>query len=251
MSSSTNRLPFGFAAPRTASAAIAALVALSSASAWAGPRVGSIVGVPSDTTTTVNARVLSSTPVVAEVAVPRESCYDELRAEAPRSSGAGAILGAIAGAAVGNALGKGSGRALATGVGVIGGAALGNHIELDGRQGSTRSVRRCHQEAAYENQVVAYNVTYEVNGQRYTTQMPDEPGRTFPVQVTVSPASSPRRAPLAAAPVYQDQYYDDDEEVIDAPPAIVVQSYYQRGGGRWDRWGRDDGHRPHRGWRHD
>lgn len=232
---------------RTAPAALAALVTLSSASAWAGPRVGSIVGVPSDTTTTVNARVLSSTPVVAEVAVPTESCYDELRAEAPRSSGAGAILGAIAGAAVGNALGKGSGRALATGVGVIGGAALGNHIELDGRQGGTRTVRRCHQEAAYENQVVAYNVTYEVNGQRYTTQMPDEPGRTIPVQVTVSPAATARRAPVAAAPVYQDQYYDD-ELIEETPPAIVVQSYYQR---RGDRWGRYEGHRPHRGWRHD
>lgn len=246
MSSSTPHLSH-----RLAPAALAALLALSSASVWAGPRVGSIVGVPSDTTATVQARVLSSTPVVAQVAVPQQSCYDELRAEAPRSSGAGAILGAIAGAAVGNALGKGSGRALATGVGLIGGAALGNHVETDGRQGGTRTVRRCEQQAAYENQVVAYNVTYEVHGQRYTTQMQDEPGRTIPVQVTVSPAVS-RPAPVAAVP-YDNRDDDgyDDEDVSVGPPAVVVQSYYQRGGGRWDRWGRDEGPRhPHRrgGW---
>ena len=49
-----------------------------------------------------------------------------------RPSGAGAILGAVVGGLVGNQFGSGTGRALATGAGVVGGAVAGNAIE--GRQ---------------------------------------------------------------------------------------------------------------------
>ena len=65
--------------------------------ACAGPRVGEVIGNPSSSTATIQARVVSATPVVAQVAVPRQVCYDELRQEPARSSGAGAIMGAIAG----------------------------------------------------------------------------------------------------------------------------------------------------------
>lgn len=220
---------------------MAALMSLPALPGWAGPRVGTVVGVPSEQSTTIDARVLSSTPVVAQVAVPVESCYDELRTQAPRSSGAGALIGAIAGAAVGNALGNGSGRAIATGVGLIGGAALGNHIETDGRTGSTRTVRRCEQQTGYENQVVAYNVTYEVNGRRYTTQMDHEPGRTIPVQLTVNPVSQ-GRAPVQSVSSYADDGYE--QAVFYTPPPLVIQSY-DRHGSRWDRWG-DRRYRHHR-----
>ena len=56
----------------------------------------------------------------------------EIIAMASRPSGAGAIIGAIIGGVVGNQFGSGSGRALATGAGVVGGAVAGNSIE--GRQ---------------------------------------------------------------------------------------------------------------------
>jgi uncharacterized protein YcfJ len=192
--------------PRTpwAVAAVATSSLIASHAAWAGPRVGSTVGTPSTATTTVNARVISSTPVVAQVATPRQACYDEIQVTQAQPSGAGAILGAIAGAAVGNAIGRGSGRALATGVGLMGGAVLGNHIETDGKPGGQRTVRRCENQTAYENQVVAYSVVYELNGQRYSTQLPQEPGSTIPVQMTLSPAYSPA-PPVSyqSAPVYQ------------------------------------------------
>ena len=48
---------------------------------------------------------------------------------ASRPSGAGAILGAVIGGVVGNQFGSGSGRALATGAGIVGGAVAGNAIE--------------------------------------------------------------------------------------------------------------------------
>lgn len=238
---------------RWAPAALAVVVSLPGA-AWAGARGSSTLGVPSDSTTTVQARVVSSTPVVARVAVPVESCYDEVRTEAPRSSGVGAILGAIAGAAVGNAIGHGSGQAIATGVGLVGGAALGNHVETDGRTGHRRTVTRCEQQSSYENQIMAYDVVYEVNGQHYSTQLPEKPGRTLPVEVTVSPAVS--RAPVAASS-YEVDDYDEVETgyVRRAAPAIVIQSSFQSGG-RWDRWDgerryhRHHGHRDHRGHQH-
>jgi len=44
-------------------------------------------------------------------------------------SGAGAILGGVLGAVVGNQIGSGGGRALATGVGIMGGAIAGNSLE--------------------------------------------------------------------------------------------------------------------------
>jgi uncharacterized protein YcfJ len=213
---------------------VAALVAAASLPAVAGPAVGSVVGTPSSTTVTVDAKVISATPVVAQVATPRQVCYDELRQEPARSSGAGAIIGAIAGAAVGNAVGKGSGKALATGVGLIGGAVLGDRIENDGRTGTSRTVQRCEQQSSYENRVVAYSVVYEVGGQRYTTQMNSEPGRTIPVQMTVTPAvSSQVIMPTVVTPVvvapepvrYASRY---EREVVVVRPATVIHTRYER-----------------------
>lgn len=223
---------------------VAALAALSTASVWAGPAVGTIIGSPSSAVTTLNARVISSTPVVAQVAVPTQACYDELQATPARSSGAGAIIGAIAGAALGNAVGKGAGNAIATGVGLMGGAVLGNHIETDGRPGGTQTVRRCSQQTAYQNQVVAYDVVYEVNGQQYSTQMGSEPGRTIPVQLTVTPAVA---APVQQAPVMM------QAPVVMAPspvsmvgyrPGVVIDARFDNG--RQDGWHR--GGWRNRGW---
>ncbi|MFT3857960.1 MAG: hypothetical protein QM742_10845 [Aquabacterium sp.] len=170
--------------------ALAGLVLTAAGLAQAGPRVGETIGRTATVSTTVQARVISATPVIGQVSVPRETCYDESRHVPPRSSGAGAVMGAIAGGAMGNAVGKGSGNALATGLGIFGGAILGDKIENDGRPGSSRMVRRCEQQSGYENRVVAYNVVYEYGGQRYTTQMSREPGRTLPLRVTLSPLNA-------------------------------------------------------------
>lgn len=211
-----------------------ALVAAGTATA--GPRVGTIVGSPTSTSQTVQAKVISATPVVAQVAVPRQVCHDAYYQEPPRSSGAGAVLGAIVGGVVGNAVGKGGGRVLATGAGVIGGAVLGDHIENNGRPGTTRSVRQCEQQASYENQVVAYDVVYEYAGQRYSTQMDEEPGRTIPLQVTVNPIGSP--APVVAAP----QPYYDQSDVGPAtyypptPPGAVIYGGPPAPGWRGERY---------------
>ena len=207
--------------------AIAAGCLLTLTVANAGPRVGEVVGSPSSASIMVQARVVSATPVIAQVTVPHQVCVDELRQEPPRSSGAGAILGAIAGGAVGNAVGKGTGKALTTGIGIIGGAVVGNNVEMDGRQGTTSTVRRCEQQASYENRVVAYTVVYEYAGQRYSTQMPQEPGPSIPLQVTLTPA-------VPAPPVSYAPNQGGVAPAVYVQPAVVYED--DGHGNRHRRW---------------
>ncbi len=128
------------------------------------------------------ARVLSATPIVQQVAIPRQVCSNETVYTGQRTTGGGAVLGAIAGGAAGNAIGKGNGRAAATAIGVIGGAVLGNHIEGQGRP-EYENVQRCGTETYYENRTVGYNVVYEYAGRQYSTQTATDPGRYITVQV--------------------------------------------------------------------
>jgi uncharacterized protein YcfJ len=142
-------------------------------------------------------RVLSSTPVVQQVAVPREVCQDEQVSVQDRKSGAGALMGGIAGGAIGNAIGNGSGRAAATVIGLMGGAILGDRIE-GGGQTRTEIVRNCGTQTFYENRTVAYDVVYEYAGQQYSVQMQQDPGRFVRLSVTpvdALPPPAPRYAP--------------------------------------------------------
>ena len=75
-------------------------------------------------------RVITSTPVIQAVAVPRQVCTMEQVSFQGTNSGAGALLGAMAGGALGNAAGgHGAGRAAATVIGMVGGAVLGDRVE--------------------------------------------------------------------------------------------------------------------------
>lgn len=234
---------------------VLSLCGLAAAStALAGPRVGDVIGQASTNTAIVQARVLSSSPVVADVAVPRQACYDELQQVQGRSDGTGALLGAIAGGAAGNAIGKGGGRALATGLGIFGGAILGDHIQNEGRPTEVRTVRRCEQQTAYERRVVAYNVDYEYGGQRYSTQTTQAPGATIPLQVSVAPAVL--NPPVAQA-TYQPNYPTRYDPVYAPQPAPVVVAPYVapvryvpgvvfRDG--WWGWPREE--RPEQDWHH-
>lgn len=128
-------------------------------------------------------RVISSTPIIQQVAVPRQVCSTDQVVVPSQKSGAGAAMGAIAGGAVGNSIGQGSGRAAATMLGIFGGAILGDKIEGPG-QAEVRNVQNCSQQMFYENRTMAYNVVYEFAGKQYTVQMPNDPGPTVRLQVT-------------------------------------------------------------------
>lgn len=135
-------------------------------------------------------RVISSTPVIQQVAVPRQVCNNEQVVTPGQKSGAGAAMGAIAGGAIGNSMGQGSGRAAATMLGLFGGAILGDKVEGNAPS-EVRTVQNCTQQMFYENRTMAYNVVYEFAGKQYTVQMPSDPGPTVRLQIT----------PMAAPPV--------------------------------------------------
>lgn len=135
-------------------------------------------------------RVISSTPVIQQVAVARQVCNNQPMAVQQPSSGAGAAVGMIAGGLLGNTIGHGSGRAAATLIGALGGAAVGNNIE-GGSGNYVQNVPQCSTQTSYENRTVAYNVVYEYGGKEFSVQMPYDPGSAIRLQVTPVAANAP------------------------------------------------------------
>ena len=175
-------------------------------------------------------RVLSATPVIQQVSVPRQDCTTAQVASPQPKSGAGALLGAIAGGAMGNAVGGGAGKAAATVLGIIGGAALGDSVE-SGPGSQRENVQHCTTQNVLENRAVAYNVVYEFGGKQYTVQMPSDPGPTLQLQVTpvgtVSQIAAPTSTVTYAQPLYQEPTYIVAEpRVYYGYPAYYSQANY-------------------------
>lgn len=189
-------------------------------------------------------RVLSSIPVIQQVAVPRQVCStQQVEVQQPKS-GAGAVMGAIAGGAAGNAVGgRGAGQAAATLLGVIGGAMLGDRIEGD-PEPQLRNVQQCTTQTFYENRTVGYNVVYEFAGKQYAVQMPHDPGPTIALQVSPVGANPQMpQTPTAAVAYTQAPVVITTQQVY---PVYYSRPYYppinlEFG---WGHWG---GHRGH--WR--
>lgn len=189
--------------------------------------------------------VISVTPIVQQVVVPRQVCYDEPVSVQRQPSGAGALFGAIVGGALGNSVGAGVGRAAATAVGVMGGAAVGNAMEANTQPADVQTARRCTTENTYEDRTGSYSVVYEYGGRQYTTVMRRDPGRYVQVQVQAAPDDDgappqyappprPRSAPPAPvsssrkpAPVYVDRGdYPRYAEPVYVPYPPPAPAYY-------------------------
>lgn len=180
-------------------------------------------------------RVISSTPVTQQVAVPRQVCTTEQVMQPGNKSGAGALVGAIAGGAIGNSIGHGNGRAAATAIGLLGGAIVGDRIESGG-PGQVQNVQRCSTQTYYENRTVSYNVVYEYGGKQYSVQMASDPGPFVRLQVTpIGSTQAPGPAPVSATTYVEPLYPADGTDqssyrYYDAPvvyTAPVVQRYYR------------------------
>lgn len=183
--------------------------------------VAGLAGATVASATDIMARVISSTPVVQQVAVPRQVCnMQQVVTQAPKSGG-GALLGAVAGGAAGNAIGSGGGRAVATMLGLFGGAILGDNIEGPGRQ-QVQNVQQCGTQTYYENRPSYYNVVYEYQGTQYSTQMASDPGQFVRLQVTpVGGLSAPPQ------PAFQGQPYQQQPQTY-FQPAPVEQMQVQQ-----------------------
>lgn len=176
-------------------------------------------------------RVISSTPIVQQVGVPRQVCSNQQVAVNAPKSGAGALMGAIAGGGLGNAVGQGGGKALATVAGLMGGAILGNSIE--GSNTQLQNVQQCGTQTSYENRTVGYNVVYEYAGRQYNVQMPQDPGQTVQLQVTPVGATNsapnyPQQQPNAGIQgTYEPQtgYYEQPQQQLQTYVQPQIQTY--------------------------
>lgn len=184
----------------------------------------------------IMAPVISSTPVLQQVAVPRQVCNTQAVITQAPKSGAGALMGALAGGAAGNAIGHGGGRAAATVIGLMGGAMIGDSIE--GPNNQVQNVQQCTTQTFYENHTSHYNVVYEYQGTQYNVQMTGDPGPYVRLQVTpvgaITPSPEPDQAfqpsqPQAytqPAPVAQPVYVQPMVAAPMAYPAYYPQPYY-------------------------
>ena len=164
-------------------------------------------------------RVMSATPVIQQVSVPRKVCTNEQVAVQQPKSGAGALMGAIAGGAIGNAVGGGNGKTAATVLGIFGGAVVGDRVE-GAPDAPVQNVQHCVMQNFMENRTVAYNVAYEYAGKHYSVQMPYDPGPSIQVQITPV-VSGPQTASPANAQSYPQQGYSQ-------PPVIEYRQGYRR-----------------------
>ena len=129
-------------------------------------------------------RVISSTPVIQQVAVPQQVCSNQpVAVQQQGSPGGAAFIGGLLGGVLGNTVGHGMGRAAATMAGVIGGAALGSGLDNRGNT-TVQTAQNCTTQNTYENRTVAYNVTYEYAGRQHMVQMAQDPGPTVRLNVS-------------------------------------------------------------------
>ena len=147
------------------------------------------------------ARVLSAEPIVRYVTVrtPVKECWEETEYYTvdhhPARIGGKTILGAIIGGVVGHQFGGGSGKNVATVAGSLIGASVANdaaHRSAGyGRKEYSRPVTRC--ETSYrsheEERVDGYRVIYSYHGQKYSTRMPNDPGKRLRIRVDIRPAA--------------------------------------------------------------
>lgn len=139
------------------------------------------------------ARVRSATPEYERINTPRQECRNEY-VPAPARGGerayGGSIVGGITGAIVGNQVGNGHGREAATALGAITGAIVGDRMQNGSGyydDGGMREVRRCRTVDRWDRQLTGYRVVYEYAGRQYTALMPNDPGRSLRVRVSVEP----------------------------------------------------------------
>lgn len=152
------------------------------------------------------ARVVSVRAVSERIPVSREECWNDrvrsyedrrvTRTDTGAAIGPGTVLGAIVGGVAGHQVGSGRGNDVATAAGAVIGGLVGNQVERQNSPGYTtetqrvpveRNVERCRVVEEMREARVGFDVQYEYMGRRFTTRMPQDPGRFVRVNVEIHP----------------------------------------------------------------
>jgi uncharacterized protein YcfJ len=181
-------------------------------SATAAVALTSAIGIATSAHAQEQGRVISSQPVIQQVAVPRQVCSNQQVVVEGQKSGAGGLMG------------------------FIGGAAMGDRIEGNA-PAQVQNVQNCTTQTFYENRTSAYNVVYEFGGKQYQTQMASDPGQFVQLQVTPVGGAQQQQQQQPVqnmgipAPVIQPQAVIQQAPVVVASPQVVYsqpQVVYQQ-----------------------
>ena len=124
----------------------------------------------------------------AVMGTPERRCWmerEEVSRDRSNANVPGAVVGALLGGIIGHQVGGGTGRDVATGVGVLGGAVVGSRVGGGGT--TTRDVERCNTESRQRTPDY-WDVSYRFRGVDHRVQMSYPPGDT----ITVNRQGEPR-----------------------------------------------------------
>ncbi len=142
------------------------------------------------------AEVVTAKEVFEVVVTPREQCDDvQVQKQAPvkdQNRIAGTAIGAVAGGLLGSTVGGGKGKTAATVVGAAAGGYAGNQVQknMQRKDVTTTTERRCRTVQDKSQKLVGYNVTYRLDGKQGSVRTSFKPGPTLPVkdgQVVTTP----------------------------------------------------------------
>jgi uncharacterized protein YcfJ len=134
------------------------------------------------------AEVVAVKEITETVLTPREQCEDvQVQRQAPVQDThriAGTAIGAVAGGLLGSTIGGGKGKTLATVGGAAAGGYAGNQVQANMQQKdvTTTTERRCKTVNEKSQKVVGYSVTYRLDGNEGTVRTSFKPGATLPVK---------------------------------------------------------------------
>ncbi|WP_296219444.1 glycine zipper 2TM domain-containing protein [Pseudomonas sp. UBA2684] len=134
------------------------------------------------------AEVLAVTPVKETIKTPREVCKDvTVTRQKPvkdQHQIAGTAIGAVVGGLLGNQVGGGTGKKIATVAGAVGGGYAGNKVQENMQAGDTYTTTetRCSTVTDTSENVVGYDVQYQLDGKEGRVRMERDPGSKIPVK---------------------------------------------------------------------
>ncbi|MEH6566089.1 MAG: glycine zipper 2TM domain-containing protein [Halopseudomonas sp.] len=134
------------------------------------------------------AEVLDVREIKETKSTPREVCNDvAVTRQKPvqdQHQVLGSVAGAVIGGVLGNQVGGGSGKKIATVAGAAAGGYAGNKTQerMQANDTYTTTERRCNTEYDKHDEVVGYQVKYQIGEKTGSVRMDHDPGDSIPLQ---------------------------------------------------------------------